>query len=295
MKQEYLDRLRKAILESCLEEKQNEIEELVLRRFQLGEEAQMTEEEIIDMLPKPEELVASFKEEEKPKSKNMHSTDLILDLQLFWDFELVRMEENGIRFLSEDDCTALRIDIDEDKVLIEPNDRSKKKRLDGKLYIGPEVVFNEVKMNCYACDVVCCSFEAKRLDVNAASADLLFDTVQADEFLLKTASGDTKMKRLVCRKWCYRSVSGDLSIDEIDSEEAEVSLVSGDVRIKTTTPAFYTIQTVSGDVFIYNGIDLNKVKATSVSGDIKIGGKKMGNIQTLAAAQLEKLKSKLKF
>ena len=42
MKQEYLDRLRKAILESCLEEKQNEIEELVLRRFQLGEEAQMT-------------------------------------------------------------------------------------------------------------------------------------------------------------------------------------------------------------------------------------------------------------
>lgn len=136
------------------------------------------------------------------------------------------------------------------------------------------MVFNEVKMNCYACDVVCCSFEAKRLDVNAASADLLFDTVQADEFLLKTASGDTKMKRLVCRKWCYRSVSGDLSIDEIDSEEAEVSLVSGDVRIKTTTPAFYTIQTVSGDVFIYNGIDLNKVKATSVSGDIKIGGKR---------------------
>ena len=62
MKQEYLDRLRKAILEACLEEKQNEIEELVLRRFQLGAEALMKEEEIIDMLPKPEELVASFKE-----------------------------------------------------------------------------------------------------------------------------------------------------------------------------------------------------------------------------------------
>lgn len=277
MKEKFLKDLRSALEAEGLHNI-DEALELYSSRFDLGHEAGMSDEEIVDMLGSVEDIVAGYTQKET--LKNRYS--ITLELAVFSDFEIVRSNNPGVEFDIEKKA------LDYVKIIRNENQISLKSvkskngsmfmrngRFDGRMYIGEDVEIESLVIDNCSSDLKVDSLSGKIFVLsNKSGGDIRFNDIEAKEkVIINNVSGDSKFNKVVSPLFMLNTVSGDTVIQEFVCDQAKMSIVSGDVTIHHSNDASYVVSCVSGDFKIKNEIDVEKIKFSSLSGDCYVGGR----------------------
>lgn len=269
MKESFLKELREA-LEAKGVQNIEDILDTYSSRFDLGYEAGMTDEEILDMLGSIEDIVSSYTEKEISKNKY----NITLELVHFSDFEIVKSKNPRVEF--EMDRRALEYV----KIIREKNSvslkskKSRNGRFEGRMYVGEDIEIDNLVINACSVDLKVDSLSGKSFVISNKSGDACFNNIDAeDKVIISNVSGDMKFNGLTSQNLIVSTVSGDIGIRELVCDRVQMSMVSGDIAIHRSNDAAYTINSVSGDFRIDNEIDEDKIKVTSLSGDCYVNGK----------------------
>ncbi len=265
MKDTFLKNLRETLNQHQIENI-DEIIDKYERRFILGYEAGMKDEEIIEALDSIEDIVCQY------QKKNY---DLYLDLTYFSDFEIKQRDYLKQSFVfdfeDEEDLVKKYVQIDEVNKCIKLNKTEDcAEELSGAFYIGPTTGFDKVHIITKFCDVEINLLKAKEIDIKNISGDFSIDKIQADDIKVETISGDMEIDELVSNHLVLTSTSGDISVGKLNVEEIDITLVSGDLEIDQVNVGSGKISSVSGDITYSVGENqTNNVSITTVSGTIE--------------------------
>lgn len=276
MKEAYLNTLKEALIKAGIENV-DDILSIYENRFKLGYEANMSDEEIISMLEDIDQIVA---QEKKKKNPELNKREYVssLDLTFFSSFTIEHDAERGISLeLEKGSEKYVRVERNENSLSI-VNCRNVNflhgRQLRGTMKIGPDVSFQSLTINNLTGDVFCCDLEGKNLLINNTSGDLKLNQLKFEKMKFSNISGDFYMQVLQADALQITNVSGDFSIGELKAKESVLKTTSGDIDIQYADDGQFELKSVSGDICIRKGaIDLNRVKASSISGDISICGK----------------------
>jgi lia operon protein LiaG len=105
--------------------------------------------------------------------------------------------------------------------------------------------------------------------INKASGDLMADSITADTFSMKTASGDADISNLSA-EYDIDSASGDITVESL-SGNGDLRMVSGNLNVDIAKlDGELKIETVSGESNIDFAKDVNaEISTGSVSGEVK--------------------------
>ncbi len=276
MKEKYLEELRKALEENNIEAE--EIVDTYAKRFDLGYEAEMTDEEIIEMLGSVDDVLTKFNPKSTTGKKRWNCN---LDFaNLFSDFTIVTSKKAGISFqFAEDDEIEKYVEIknSEDEISLKANNLIKRKHFEGTMVIGPDVCFDKFVISGAHTDLRICDLNVNSFKFNLISGDAKIANITAlESAYVSIVTGDIVIDSLKSPNATISTTSGDIVIDEITADSVKLNTISGDIIINRSNEAVYKISTVSGDVAIKNGADISLVSSTSVSGDVTISGKASG-------------------
>ncbi|MDE7105753.1 MAG: DUF4097 family beta strand repeat-containing protein [Anaeroplasmataceae bacterium] len=273
--EKFLEELRKALEEAKVENGE-EIIAKYLEHFSLGHEAGMTDEEIIERFDSIEDIVHNASREKETSSRY----DVTLDLECFSDFEIVQKDEiSGIDFeLEEEAYKNVSVIREGRKIHLKSKLFSPFKKghsFEGTMYVGPNVRFNQFTINNVNCDITCdLKIQCTDFSLSNVNGDVENLNVVAEEsIVINNTNGDIELPNVEAPEVKISTVSGDIKVEEFTADHVKLSTVSGDISIQIATDAEYNINTVSGDVKIEEGADDSKVKVSTVSGEIEIGGK----------------------
>lgn len=297
MKNEYLEELKRELESNNIENK-DEIYALYESRFELGYEANMTDEEIIQSLESISDIIEKYKNNNNENSQ-LKKFNVSLELSVFSDFNIVRTNQNGITFdIEERALTETEILVEGKNITLKSKGKSgglfrnKNGRYEGTMFIGDSVFFDKLNINLFTCDLESCNLKGNELDISSISGDTMLKELKFDSVKLKTTSGDFEIDKINTKDLILTSVSGDCVIDFVNINNCKITTVSGDLIIKNSNDAPYSISTVSGDVRIDSGVRLENVKASSVTGDVFVGS---GKASKTITDQLNDAFSKIKF
>lgn len=273
--EKFLEELRKALEEAQVENSE-EIVAKYLEHFSLGHEAGMTDEEIIERFDSIEEIVHNASREKETS----YRYDVILDLEFFSDFKIVQKDEiSGIDFELEEEAYKHVSVVREGKTVhLKSKLLStffKRKNLEGTMYIGRSVNFNQITINNVNCDMTCdCKIECSNFSLTNINGDVNdFNIVAEESIVINNTNGDIELPNVEAPDVKISTVSGDINVEELTADHVKLTTVSGDISIHIATDAEYNINTVSGDVTIEEGADDSKVKVSTVSGEVEINNK----------------------
>ncbi len=299
MRDEFLEELKKELAVNNIENRE-EILKLYEKRFDLGHEANMTDEEIIQSLDSISDIIDKYKKadtRDNVDDKNRYNVSL--ELSVFSNFKICRTNQMGITFDLEDKALSeTEILVDGKSVSLKSKSKFgghikvKKSCYEGTMYIGNNAYFDNLSIEAFACDVDAKYLCGNSLSINSLSGDLDLGELNFDSIKLNTTSGDFNIKRLNAKDTNISTISGDYMIDDINTLEGKIKTISGDVEIVNSSDAKYNISTISGDVIIRNGVSLNNVKASAVSGEVIVGKESAGVSIT---DQINETLSKIKF
>lgn len=275
--EKFLEELKNALEDAGIENKE-EVLATYLEHFALGHEAGMSDEEIIERFDSIEDIV--WKADIKKENKEKYSIEL--DLVCFSDFQ-IRCSNNikGVQFDIDEEALDY-VEIIREGKRIHLKNRGidifpKRKKFDGSLLIGSDVLFSHFKINNVNCDV-CCKQKLSCINmyISNVNGDIDFSDLSIQEsFIITNTTGDITIANLITPKAKINTVSGDIFILDFTCDVAKIATVSGDVRIDHSNEAEFLISSVSGDVSILEGSDASKVKASSLSGSVSISGEKV--------------------
>ena len=278
--EKFLKELKIALEEAHIENKE-EILATYLEHFTLGHEAGMSDEEIIDRFDQIEDII--WKLGRKKSDKEPEGYSIELDLACFSDFQIrCSNKVTGIQFDIDEGALDYVEIVREGKRIHLKNKGidffSKRKKYDGNMLIGSEVLFNQFKINNLSCDVHCnFKINCTNFFISNVSGDIHFSDVEVEETsVINNTSGDITLARLLTPRVKINTISGDISISDFTCDVAKLVTVSGDIKIAQSNEADFQISSVSGDVNILVGADTSKVKASSVSGSIQMSGEMVG-------------------
>lgn len=283
MKEEFLDELEKELNEAGVSNVK-EVVDLYEKRFALGLEAGLSEEEILEMLDDIQTIVKSYTPQ-KEQSSEEEQYELTLDLRYFSDFDIISTVGSEIRFeIDEKALEFVKVHKENRKIQLKSINKEivfkKKKRLDGTLYIGQDLEFSKFIIENIGCDVSMedMTIRCEKLEISNVSGDLdlaRFDVASSAKF--HNTTGDITLDSVVSPYLELSTVSGDFDIEEIVCDEGKISSISGDIHINKCNNAKLKMNTISGDVKIVSGEKDLILEGTSISGTIQIDGESVGS------------------
>ncbi len=268
MKEEFLKNLRKALNEHKVQNV-DEILEKYEKRFTLGYEAGMQDDEIIEAMEPLDDIICQY------QKKNY---ELYLDLTYFSDFEIQQKNHLNQPFVLDlDDFDDEEDQMNQFVQIQEENKRISLKtteecgeKLSGALYISSTIEFDKIYIVTKTCDLDISSLKAKEIYIKNVSGDCCIDKLQADEVKLETISGDIEIDEIISDHLILTSASGDISLGKVNALEVDIATVSGDIEIEQLAAGSGKISSVSGDIY-YSEYENNhsNVSITTVSGTIE--------------------------
>lgn len=276
MKEKYLEDLKEALANLNIQDE--EILNTYTKRFELGHEAGLNDEEIIEMLGSVDDVVAKYHSTSSTCKKRLNCS---LDFaNLFSDFAIVSSKEPGISFQFDKDDDVenyVAIKISEDEISLKANNATKKHHFEGTMIVGPDICFDKFVICGVDTDLQICNLNMNTFNFSLVNGDVNFKNITALQSVnLSVVTGDVMINSIVSPEVAISTTSGDVDIDEITADSIKLNTVSGDININRSNEAKYKINTVSGDVTIRSGADLSLVSSASVSGEVTVSGKSSG-------------------
>ncbi len=257
----YIEQIKKLCAENNIDP--TEIVEKITKRFNLGQQAGMSEEEIIEMLGEPESYVVKKEETKQAVVPTSETIDEDYDYDLL-EIEVAASVDLTIQN-SDDDTAKVDYDggeletiytfINEDKkIKLIPVKNYKKISGDITLYLPEKATYKTIQLSTVNGDINSEDYGliCQNISINNVSADIAIAYIKAD---------NTEIN----------NVNGDVVIENLFSKSADVNTVSGDVMINNGKINTLDVSTVSGDV-IFNGV-VDSVDTSTISGEVDINRK----------------------
>lgn len=266
MKDEFLKELETRLKEENIEDTDSIISKYE-KRYNFGLESGLSEEEIENMLGSIDEIVNLHKTTTRYEYKDNYG-EMKLSVSTVSDnvnFESSKDDTIHVYFQNIDENyyevhkSVNEIDIS----YINKKFFGLNRRRPGVITVAiPEgMSFYQIHLSTVSGDL-----ESK---VDIDSEYILFDMV----------SGDSEFKRIKTNEFKCHVVSGDLDIDELNTKRVELSSVSGDIDMNKLFADTLKVSTISGDIDINEAYESMKISTSSISGAIKINGKKYKNFE----------------
>lgn len=276
--EKFLESLRNALEEANIENSEAIVEKY-FEHFQLGHEAGMTDDEIIERFDSIEEIVESYMEQDK----TVEGFKLDLDVSVFEKFDVVSAEGTDVR-LEIDEKALDYVDVEKTKTHFSMKIKGKankffkeKYHFHGKLWIGSKLVLNEVTIENIHADMSICSLRSENIFVKSINGEMKFDSLTGkDKIKITTVSGDIDIHNINVPNLWIDTVNGDIKIDDLCCDKVKFKTVNGDFKIGCSNEADFVVNTVNGDVEIEEG-KVNVVVGSNVSGDVTIEGEKISS------------------
>lgn len=272
--EKYLSELEDALNAQGVENV-DEILQVYRNRFELGYQADMSDEEIIEMLGEIDSIVSKYS-----NKSNKINYDVKLNLTPFSDFAIKYNDKEGISFkLDENIEKYMEVVFDGNKIEL----RYKKniglfkfnKRYDGTMYIHRDTFFESLIIENTSCDVQSCNLDGDDIQISTVSGDMHFKNISSRQFIAKTTSGDFAFNDINASQINLRTVSGDFSIKRMTSDNCNIDTVSGDVTIDFASCDHCACKSISGDIYIRNSdSNLTGFSGNTISGTISVGSRK---------------------
>lgn len=259
MTNEYLEKLKELLIENDLS---FDIVPKYEKYFELGKEANMTEEEIISRLPSVESIINELKSAVSTNyAENIINYSMRIKSGIIKKIVIKDSLEFGVKFEVSDNTN---INILEDVDFLDISDKKnivgakEDKRVELTICIGPNIKFDEFKIKVSSCLIEVDKIVGTSAEIKVVSGNVSFGKIVFDSFYLNLVSGNTQ-------------------IESIDANNLKISVVSGDIILVNTNNSIGKINTVSGDILIKNSYDTEKIKVSSITGKAKVISKKVNN------------------
>lgn len=272
MKKEYMDNLKTALNNSSVKNKE-ELMNKIERRYDLGLEAGLKEEEIEEMLGDVETIVDQYMDsivdtdDENQNSEPNKSYKIELS-SIGSDITIDLVDTKDIEYELVD-CN-----IDYYDVITNPNEfkikykKSKflglNRKLSGNIYVKlpKSIVYDSVSIQSTSGDInITELLNANNIKITTVSGDINFDNIKCNSIKFSIVSGDVTGLSIEGKEVIFDTVSGDISCNIINCDNLSLSSVSGDMNI-THANANIKASTVSGDILVNNQIVGVNVKKT---------------------------------
>lgn len=242
MKNIYMNDLKEALENSSVKDYSDLIDKID-KRYNLGIEAGLSEEEIEEMLGDVDTIVDQYLDslidEDDDSPKIDRNKDFYIEINTIKD-------DISIELVDTDNIEYVLSDINIDYYEIVSNN-------------------NEFKIK-YK--------KGKFLGLNRKNAGFISlkipKNIRYDKFIISNTSGDITINNgLNSRMIRINSVSGDINFDNIDCNNIKISVVSGDITGLSINGRNVYVDSVSGDMTV-NLINCDDLSLSSISGDFNI-------------------------
>ncbi len=258
-REEYLNELETLLVENEIENKEEALTKYQ-KRFDLAGIAGMSEEETIEMLGTPTEVVEQLKTKEKVKTNN----------------ETTKMYNLVVKGCVSEDITVRRGD--SEKIVINMDEELKPcteiNQSENNIFIEISRTGNTYyTTNCEIEILVGNNIGFDKLSLVTISGDInVEDELKVNSLSLKTVSGDIEVGTVYGETATLQCVSGDINVEQLEVKTAVTEAVSGDIDLGTTKASELRVKTTSGDVES-KYVECNHAELSTISGDFNLTGK----------------------
>ncbi|MDO4378832.1 MAG: DUF4097 family beta strand repeat-containing protein [Erysipelotrichia bacterium] len=256
----YLEELEKYCADKNIDS--TPIIEKIKSRFELGKEAGLTEEEIIERLgdysdyvcDNSKELPLKFSEssaEYDYKSLEIHLVGNV-------DLKVCDSDDDKIHVNMDEELEDIyELLVENDKIILHSkNHHGCFNNIDGdiELFLPNNLTYQSVNIEDVNGDIDCddYGFVCQNCHIETVNGDLSFAYIKSDSCKIST-------------------VSGDIDIDNLFSEKTQIDSVNGDVEVSKGKTNTLDVSSVNGDIN-FNGI-VDIVNSSTVNGDITVNKK----------------------
>lgn len=268
-REEYLNELETLLVENDIENK-DEVLNKYQKRFDLAGIAGMSEEETIEMLGTPTEVVEQLKTKEKVKTNNETTKmyNLVVKGCVSEDITVRRGDSEKIVINMDEElkpCTE--INQSENNIFIEISRTSNTyytTNCEIEILVGNNIGFDKLSLVTISGDInVEDELKINSLSLKTVSGDIEVGTVYGETATLQCVSGDISVEKLEVKTAVAEAVSGDIDLGTTKASELRVKTTSGDVESKYAECDYAELSTISGDFNLTGKINEKKVRSLS--------------------------------
>ena len=268
-KEQYLSELKELLdLNDFTNEEKQSILIKYRKRYDFGLESEMTDEEIVNMLGTPTDVINKYiKIETKRVEEKKYINEEKANYKKGYNLKIKTVGDQIVMLESEDDDCHLEfegVDLSMYNIINNTEEGVKVDYIKTKFFglnrrkggvitlkVPKDKVFDEALLSSVSGNIRSTLVKANKLDVSTTSGDVdLIDAESNEEVHINTVSGDTLVHLVKGTRLALNTVSGDVKITKAIVSKVSINTVSGDVSIDETTTDDVNASSISGDILI---------------------------------------------
>lgn len=238
------------------------------KRYEFGLESEMTDEEIVNMLGTPNDVINKYvKIENKTENEKKVFDEVKANYKKGYNLKVKTVCDDIVIEESDDsdchlefsgvDLTMYNIINNTEEGVIVDYIKSKffglNRRKGGVITvrIPREKVFDQATLSAVSGNIHATFVNSNSLNVSTTSGDVnIIEANVNEEVHINTVSGDSLVHKVKGTRLALNTVSGDVGITKAVVSKVSINTVSGDVSIDETTTDDVSASSISGDILI---------------------------------------------
>lgn len=273
-KKEYLSKLNELLDKNQIPNKE-EILEKYQKRFSIGEELGMSEQEIIEKLKSPEDVVNSYKNQGKiivTEEKLASETDKVFISHFIPTSLKFNLIADNLTFIIDDTQKGIKIDFNDvrkEDYSIKISDKSI------KVSFNPEISFIK-HFRSGNLKIYLPKEKIEEIKINTTSSNIQFDYLNTNDFIVQGCSSNLKGDYLNTNTLKIKLISGSIDFNTIQANNLYFECVSSKGKINSANLNSLNFSSVSGSLEVNSG-NVNTYKISSLSGALYLNGVRIRN------------------
>ncbi|MCR5564895.1 MAG: DUF4097 family beta strand repeat-containing protein [Gammaproteobacteria bacterium] len=239
------------------------------KRYEFGLESEMTDEEIINMLGTPADVINKYVKIEVKDSKEQKKfvNEEKANYKKGYNLKIKTVSDDIVMLESEDDECHLEfdgVDLTMYNIVNNTEEGVKVDYIKSKFFglnrrkggvitvrVPNDKVFDEAELSSVSGDISSTLIKANKLNVATTSGDVnLIDAQSNEEVHINTVSGDSLVHLVKGTRLALNTVSGDARITKAIVNKISINTVSGDVSVDESTTDDVNASSITGDIYI---------------------------------------------
>ena len=239
------------------------------KRYEFGLESEMTDDEIVNMLGTPNDVINKYVKIEVKDSKEQKKfiNEEKANYKKCYNLKIKTVTDDIVMLESEDEDCHLEfegVDLTMYNIVNNTEEGVKVDYIKSKFFglnrrkggvitlkVPKDKVFDEALLSSVSGNINSTLVKANKLDVSTTSGDVnIIDAESNEEVHINTVSGDSLVHLVKGTRLALNTVSGDVRITKAIVSKISINTVSGDVSVDESTTDDVNASSISGDILI---------------------------------------------